>query len=67
MVLPKPLRDRVGLRPGEVEVFADGSGLHVEPIASDALEERHGPLVVPRSGNVIDDRTVRMFRDADQK
>ena len=67
MVLPKPLRDRVGLRPGEVEVFADGSGLRVEPIASDALEERHGRLVVPRSGNVIDDRTVRVLRDADQK
>jgi AbrB family looped-hinge helix DNA binding protein len=67
LVLPKPLRDRVGLRPGEVNVFADGAGLRVEPIARDVLEERHGRLVVPPSGTPIDDETVRALRDADQR
>jgi AbrB family looped-hinge helix DNA binding protein len=67
LVVPKPLRDQVGLRPGTVEVFADGAGLRVEPIAGDVLEERGGRLVVPRSGAVIDDETVRSLRDADQR
>jgi AbrB family looped-hinge helix DNA binding protein len=67
LVLPKPLRDRVGLRPGEVEVFADGAGLRVEPIAGDELAEREGRFVVPRSGVVIDDQTVQALRDADQR
>jgi AbrB family looped-hinge helix DNA binding protein len=67
LVLPKPLRDRVGLRPGEVEVFADGAGLRVVPIAGDVLEERDGRLVVPRTGTAVDDDDVRSLRDADQR
>ena len=66
-MLPKALRDRVGLRPGQVDVFADGAGLRVEPIANDILEERDGRLVVARSGTPIDDDTVRALRDADQR
>jgi AbrB family looped-hinge helix DNA binding protein len=67
LVLPKPLRDQVGLRPGAVEVFADGAGLRVEPIAGDVLEERGGRLIVPRGGLVIDDDLVRSMRDADRR
>lgn len=67
LVLPKPLRDRVGLRPGVVEVLADGAGIRIEPIAGDVLEERDGRLIVPRSGAAIDDDTVRSLRDADQR
>ena len=66
-MLPKVLRDRVGLRSGEVEVFADGAGLRVVPIAGGVLEERDGRLVVPRSGTSIDDDVVRSLRDADQR
>jgi AbrB family looped-hinge helix DNA binding protein len=67
LVLPKALRDQVGLRPGEVNVFVDGTGLRVEPIAADALEERDGRLVVAPSGTGIDAETVRTLRDADQR
>jgi AbrB family looped-hinge helix DNA binding protein len=67
LVIPKPLRDRVGLRPGEVEVFSEGAGLRVEPIAGDDLEERDGRLVVPPSGAPIDDEMIRALRDADQR
>jgi AbrB family looped-hinge helix DNA binding protein len=67
LVLPKPLRDRVGLQPGEVEVFADGAGLRVEAIAGEDLEERDGRLVVPPSGATIDDEMIRALRDADQR
>lgn len=40
LVIPKPLRDDVGLRPGAVEVFVEGTGLRVEPLATESLEER---------------------------
>jgi AbrB family looped-hinge helix DNA binding protein len=67
LVIPKTLRDRVGLRPGAVEVTIDGAGLRVEPLAGEDLEERDGRLVVPRSGTTIDDELVRGLRDADQR
>jgi AbrB family looped-hinge helix DNA binding protein len=66
LVIPKTLRDRVGLRPGVVEVTIDGAGLRVEPLAGDDLEERDGRLLVPRSGTAVDDELVRGLRDADQ-
>ena len=47
LVIPKVLRDRLGLRPGEVEVDADGADLRVRPIADDTLLEEDGWLVVP--------------------
>ncbi|HEY3717231.1 MAG TPA: AbrB/MazE/SpoVT family DNA-binding domain-containing protein [Jatrophihabitantaceae bacterium] len=67
LVIPKTLRDRLGLVPGEVEVSADGAALRVEPITSDALEQSAGRLVIPKSGIALDDDAVRALRDADQR
>jgi bifunctional DNA-binding transcriptional regulator/antitoxin component of YhaV-PrlF toxin-antitoxin module len=67
LVIPKTLRDRLGLRPGEVEVVADGTGIRVEPIALESLESRAGRLVIPAAGTSIDDEMVRALRDADQR
>jgi AbrB family looped-hinge helix DNA binding protein len=67
LVIPKSLRDRLGLRPGEVEIHADGTGIRVEPLAVESLDERAGRLVIPASGAVIDDDAVRSLRDADQR
>ena len=67
LVIPKQLRDHVGLRPGEVEVTADGTGLRVEPLAQESLDERDGRLVIPASGAQIDDDLVRSLRDAGQR
>jgi AbrB family looped-hinge helix DNA binding protein len=67
LVIPKVLRDRLGLRPGVVDVVADGSSLRVEPLAGEDLEDRDGRLVVPASGAVIGDDDVRSLRDADQR
>ena len=67
LVIPKPLRDRLGLRPGVVEVVADGAGLRVEPIADESLIERGGRLVIPASGAPIDDDLLRALRDGDQR
>jgi AbrB family looped-hinge helix DNA binding protein len=67
LVIPKPLRDRLGLVPGEVEVVADGNALRVESPASEDLQEENGRLVIAGSGLSIDDEIVRSLRDVDQK
>lgn len=67
-MIPKQLRDELGLRPGEVEVTAYGVGLRVEPVVGEELlEERGGRLVIPPAGVQIDDNLVRSLRDAGQR
>lgn len=66
VVLPKALRDLVGLRPGEVDVVVDGAGLRIEPVASEVLVERRGRLVVPASGAPVTPGQVEALR-ADQR
>jgi AbrB family looped-hinge helix DNA binding protein len=67
LVIPKALRDSLGLAPGEVEVTPDGAGLHIEPIADDRLQDEDGLLVIPANGATVDDDLVRTLRDADQR
>ena len=67
LVIPKTLRDQIGLRPGTVELEADGAGLRVSPLADDTLESKDGLLVIPASGVSIDDDQVTTLRDADQR
>ena len=68
LVIPKQLRDEVGLRPGEVDVSAYGTGLRVEPVTGEeTLDERDGRLVIPASGVQIDDNLVRSLRDVGQR
>ena len=66
-MIPKPLRDELGLQPGEVEVSAHGASLRVEPLSEQALEERDGRLVIPAAGVKIDDDVVRSLRDAGRR
>lgn len=67
VVIPKVLRDRLGLRPGEVQLIPDGSGVRIEPTAHEDVVEEGGRLVIPSSGTAIDDELVRVLRDADQR
>lgn len=67
LVIPKELRIRLGLVPGEVEVTADGAALRVQPLADGELTERAGRLLIPSSGAPLDDDAVRALRDADQR
>jgi AbrB family looped-hinge helix DNA binding protein len=67
LVIPKALRDSLGLVPGEVEVIPDGAGLHIEPLADDQLEDEDGMLVIPAADVAVGDDLVRTLRDADQR
>ncbi|MBW3609773.1 MAG: AbrB/MazE/SpoVT family DNA-binding domain-containing protein [Actinobacteria bacterium] len=67
LVIPKPLRDRVGLQPGPVEVVIDGAALRVEPLAAESLVERGDLLVIPAAGKPIGADVVRALRDGDQR
>ncbi len=46
---------------------AEGTGLRVEPLAADTLDERDGRLVIPATGAAIDDDLVRQLRDAGRR
>ncbi len=67
LVIPKPLRDQLGLRPGDVELTVDGAALRLVPIHDDTLIETDGRLVIPAAGTAIDDDLVRTLRDADRR
>jgi AbrB family looped-hinge helix DNA binding protein len=67
LVIPKALRDSIGLVPGEVEVTPDGAGLHVEPLADDRLEDEDGLLVIPAADVAVSEDLVRKLRDADRR
>jgi AbrB family looped-hinge helix DNA binding protein len=66
LVIPKQLRDEVGLTPGTVEVSVQGAGLRVVPITDDTLV-REGDLLVIPGGRPISDDDVRALRNADQR
>ncbi len=67
LVIPKALRDRLGIRPGEVELTTDGSALRIEPVSAVGVEERGGRLVIPASGERVTFAEVQALRDADQR
>lgn len=64
LVIPRQLRDSIGLRPGEVEVEVVGDGLLIRVVAGDDLVEEDGLLMVPRSGAVVTNDEVLRLRDA---
>jgi hypothetical protein len=67
VVIPKALRDELGIRPGEVELVRDGAGVRIEPVTTDGLVEEAGRTVIPATGSPIDDDLIRALRDAGQR
>ena len=67
VVIPSVLRDRIGLRPGPVEISVSGAGLVIEPLATDALVEVEGLLQLVASDEPLTVDDVREMRDADQR
>jgi AbrB family looped-hinge helix DNA binding protein len=67
LVIPKRLRDEVGLRPGRVDLVVDGAAIRIEPIATSGLEQVGRRQRIPAAGEPIDDDDVRSLRHADQR
>jgi AbrB family looped-hinge helix DNA binding protein len=67
VVIPREIRRRVGLEPGEVEITTDGAGVRIEAVGGDELVEVDGRLAIPSSGIKIDDELVRELIDADRE
>lgn len=68
IVIPKPLREALGLVPGSsVDVSRYGTGLHVEPGGRTArLREVRGRLVA-ESDTPVDDEDVFRLLDAERR
>lgn len=67
VVVPKVLRDQVGLPAGEVEVTVDGAGIRIEPVSQGILEEHDGHLFLPAGAEPMTSEQIRAFRLADQR
>ncbi len=71
VVLPKALRDQLGLVPeDEFEVSVDGAGLRLQPKREHRreIETVNGWPVIQAAGrHTITDSDVRDLRDADQR
>ena len=67
IVVPKALREAVGIVPGVVDMSVDGASIRLEPVSGAGLLERGRRLVIPPSGNALTDEQVRALRDADQR
>jgi AbrB family looped-hinge helix DNA binding protein len=66
LVIPKALRQELGLTPGEVDITRDGAGLRIEPIAGEGTVEMGGRLVIEADVQITDD-DVREMRLTDQR
>ncbi|MDR1190023.1 MAG: AbrB/MazE/SpoVT family DNA-binding domain-containing protein [Bifidobacteriaceae bacterium] len=66
LVIPKPLRDQLGLAPGRVEVSVSGSRLMVDaPVGQ--LVERDGHLFLAAGGPSLTPEDIRELRLGDQR
>jgi bifunctional DNA-binding transcriptional regulator/antitoxin component of YhaV-PrlF toxin-antitoxin module len=67
LVIPRPLRDRIGLATGgEVEVELDGAALRIEPVGGGVLREKDGLLVIPATRSTLTGAIVRELIDAER-
>ncbi len=66
VVIPKPLRDELGMGVGEVELSRDGNGVRIEPVAGEGTVTKDDRLVIDED-MFIDDDAVRDLRFRDQR
>lgn len=68
IVLPKPLRDALGLRPGStVEISRYGAALHVMPAGRTARLVEEDGVLVATGQTTIDDDDVFVLLDAGRR
>ena len=66
-MVPKSLREQLGITAGEVEISVDGAAIRIESVAADELVESVGLLLLPSGGPELDSDAVRELRLADQR
>jgi AbrB family looped-hinge helix DNA binding protein len=67
LVIPRSLRDRIGLGGGgEVELELDGAAVRIAPVPGCDLREDGALLVIPAAGTAITGAAVRELIDADR-
>lgn len=66
MVLPKALRDQVGIVEGEVEIVVEGTALRIEAAGGGGFVRKDGRLQLAHGFTMTDDE-LREFRLADQR
>lgn len=59
IVIPRALRDQVGITPGPIDIHVVGSSIVIEPLAAEGFIERDGMLIIPAAGEPITDQDVR--------
>ena len=68
IVVPKPLRDALGLQPGStVEISRYGAGLHLAPTGRTARLVRENDVLVATGDTTIDDDVVFGLLDAGRR
>ncbi|WP_267616556.1 AbrB/MazE/SpoVT family DNA-binding domain-containing protein [Gordonia bronchialis] len=67
LVVPKELRDRIGLTPGDVEITVSGSALVLQPVPTDELIESDSLLVLRGGGPDLSIDDIRELRLGDQR
>lgn len=67
IVIPAPIREKLGMVPGPVEVMMDGTGIRIEAEATGTFVEQGGRLVLPATGVPLTDDDIRELRLADQR
>jgi AbrB family looped-hinge helix DNA binding protein len=67
VIIPAPIRARLGLVPGPVDIVIDGAGVHIAAIAPNKLAERDGRLVIAADGPALTADDIRDLRLADQR
>ncbi len=68
VVIPKSLRDELGLVPGtEIDISRFGGGVHIEPGGRTASLRREGKYLVVDAEGVLDPATVYALIDAGRR
>lgn len=67
LVIPRVLRDRIGLAGGgEVEIELDGASVRIEAVAENGVKEIDGLMVIPATGVPLTGDVVRELIDAER-
>lgn len=67
VVIPASIRERLGMLPGPVDIMIDGTGIRIEVVAPDNIEEKDGRLVIRGGGSPLTADEIRELRLADQR